>query len=138
MASKRFIPRNPDKYAGDARYIVSRSSWEYFYMQALDSSNLVAKWISEPKTLGIKYVNPIDRKLHEYWPDFLVQYVNNQIEIIEIKPLKESMLSPKASQYDKLMLAKNISKWKAAEVFAKKIGASFRVVTEAQLKRGKK
>jgi hypothetical protein len=102
-------------------------------MQALDNSNMVTKWISEPKNLNISYISPIDRKLHQYWPDFLVQYANNSIELIEIKPLKESIAEAAKSQYDKLMLVKNMAKWKSADAFAKSIGARFRVVTEKQL-----
>lgn len=127
-----FTPRFPEKYAGDPRRIVARSKWELVYMDALDRSNLIKKWISEPKTLNITYVSPIDRKVHEYWPDFLIQYIDGTIEIVEVKPMKETV-SNSTKTYDKLMLIKNKSKWEAASKFAAKIGARFRVVTEAQL-----
>lgn len=133
MRDRRYIPRNPQKYAGDANRIFARSQWELAYMRALDNSNIVAKWISEPKTLNISYINPLDKKLHQYWPDFLVQYVDGSIELLEIKPLKEAQLQTSKSTYDKLMLVKNIAKWQAADRFAKKIGARFRVITEKQL-----
>lgn len=129
----RFMPRFPDKYAGDPRRIVARSRWEIAYMTALDNSNLVLKWRSEPKDLKITYFNPISKELKEYWPDFLVQYVSGEIHIVEIKPAKESVPSKAANLYDKLMLAQNIAKWQAAEALAKKIGGRFRVVTEDQL-----
>lgn len=131
--SYRFIPKNVAKYAGDASRIVARSKWELMYMSALDNSNLVAKWISEPKTLNISYLSPIDRKVHQYWPDFLVQYASGELELLEIKPLKESVQENAVSQYDKLMFIKNVAKWKAAEIFAKRIGARFRVITEKDL-----
>lgn len=133
MAEMRFVPKNPQKYMGNPLRIVARSRWELVYMNALDSSNMVAKWISEPKTLNIKYLSPLDRKVHVYWPDFLVQYTDNSIEILEVKPMKESSLSAAKSTYDKLMFVKNIAKWQAAEKFAKAIGARFRVITEQQL-----
>lgn len=133
MPDMRYVPRNPDKYAGDASRIFARSRWELVYMQALDNSHMVKKWISEPRTLNISYLNPIDKKVHQYWPDFLVQYNDGSIEILEIKPLKESQLESARSTYDKLMFAKNVAKWQAANMFAKKIGARFRVITEAQL-----
>lgn len=133
MAELRFIPKNPQKYAGDPLRIVARSKWELIYMQALDSSNIVAKWISEPKTLNIKYFSPLDKKVHQYWPDFLVQYVDNSLELLEVKPMKEASLDSARSTYDKLMFAKNVSKWIAADKFAKSIGAKFRVITEQQL-----
>jgi hypothetical protein len=127
------MPKNIDKYAGDYQRIMARSRWELTYMQALDNSPQVAKWISEPKNLNISYLNPLDRRVHQYWPDFLVKYVDNSLELLEIKPLKESMAEAATSTYDKLMLIKNLSKWRAAEKFAKAIGARFRVITENEL-----
>ena len=108
-----FVCRNPQKYAGDARRIIVRSTWELAYCQALDNSNMVLKWISEPRNLNISYVSPIDKKIHQYWPDFLVQYVGGEIELLEIKPKKEALAENAKSLYDKLSLIKNIAKWKA-------------------------
>jgi hypothetical protein len=133
MAEYRYACKNPDKYAGDPRRIVARSRWELMYMQALDNSNMVKKWISEPKNLGINYISPLDKKLHTYWPDFLVQYTNGEIEILEVKPLKEALAEKAVSTYDKLSLIKNVAKWTAADRFAKSIGARFRVITEKTL-----
>ena len=135
--STRFTPKFPEKYMGDPRRIVSRSSWELMYMNALDNSRLVSKWMSEPRNLKITYVDPLTRKVKTYWPDFLIQYVDGSIEVVEIKPLKEASLNKAVSQYDKLMLVKNIAKWQAAEQFAKRIGAKFRVVTEQQMPKTK-
>lgn len=133
MAGFRFIPRFPDKYAGDPRRIVARSRWEIVYMTALDNSNLVHKWMSEPRQLKIQYYNPIKRKVAEYWPDFLVQYTNGEMHIVEVKPAKESTRKNAVSLYDKLMLVQNEAKWEAANKLATAIGARLRVVTEDQL-----
>jgi hypothetical protein len=133
MANLVFTPTNPHKYAGDARRIVARSSWEIMYMRALDNSIHVSKWLSEPKKLNITYLDPITKHVKHYWPDFLVQYNNNTLEIVEIKPLKEAMMSEAKSNYDKLMLVRNAAKWQAAENLAKSIGARFRLVTEREL-----
>ena len=134
MASTQiFVPRNPEKYAGDPRRIVARSGWEIAYMQALDNSIQVAKWYSEPRSLNISYLDPITKQVKQYWPDFLVQYKNNTLEIVEIKPMKEAMMSEAKSTYDKLMFARNVAKWQAADMLAKKIGARFRLVTEREL-----
>ena len=78
-------------------------------------------------------MDPITRQVKSYWPDFLVQYNNNTIEIVEIKPLKESLMSEAKSTYDRLMLARNAAKWQAADRLAKAIGARFRIVTEREL-----
>ena len=125
MAEYRYTVKNVAKYAGDARRVVARSKWELMYMQALDNSS------------NISYVNPLDKKVHQYWTDFLVQYTDNSIEILEIKPLKESLAENAKSTYDKLSLIKNMAKWAAADRFAKSIGARFRVITENQLFRRK-
>ena len=144
MPNYKYMPVNVQKYAGQLTAPLSaRSSWEIEYMKALDNSKLVVKWMSEPKRLNIKYIDPITGKLKSYWPDFFVQYSNNTLEIIEIKPLKEALAEKAKNTYDKLMLVRNIAKWEAADRFAKSIGARFRVVTEQQLykktaKRGKK
>ena len=144
MPNYRYMPINVDKYAGPLTApLIARSSWEVEYMKALDSSKLVTKWLSEPKKLNIKYIDPITGKLKSYWPDFFVQYTNNTLEIIEIKPLKEALAENARNTYDKLMLVRNVAKWEAADRFAKSIGARFRVVTEQQLlkkpaKRGRK
>ena len=130
MARMRYMCRFPGKYAGDPQRIFARSRFELAYMQALDSSNVVAKWISEPKTLNITYVSPIDRKTHEYWPDFMVQYLDGSVELIEFKPLKEALAENAHTNYDKIMVLKNAAKWAAADHFARSIGARFKVITE--------
>lgn len=144
--TQQYIVKNIQKYKGKpdrviydetgqpmSFIIMARSSWETKYMSLLDSSPLVATWISEPKMFNIRYRSPIDKQVHVYWPDFFIQYVNNAREIVEIKPLKESLREHAKSTYDKLMLAKNMAKWQAAAVFAKTIGARFRVLTERDI-----
>ena len=130
---QQFFPQNPNKYVGDPTKIIARSSWELIYMRALDKSPLVSKWVSEPKFLNISYISPIDKKVKQYWPDFLIVYVSGEKELVEIKPLKEASLKEAKSDYDKLMFAQNVMKWKAAQKVAVTIGAKFRLVTEAQL-----
>lgn len=146
MANIKYSCKNIDKYAGNPHAIFARSRWELYYMQMLDNSSIVSKWISEPKYLNIRYLDPtagidirtgkrIPRKngTSVYWPDFIVQYSDGSIDIIEIKPQKESQASFAGNTYDKLALIKNMAKWQAADRFAKSIGARFRVLTEAQL-----
>lgn len=133
----RFVCKHPEKYAGDPQRIYARSKFELAYMAALDSSNLVKKWISEPKNLNIRYVSPIDKKVHQYWPDFLVQYVDGSVELLEFKPTKEALAQEAKTTYDKLSLIKNAAKWAAADRFAKTIGGRFRVITENHFYRRK-
>src|SRR5277367_3349747 len=137
MAQYRYMVQNPSRYAGDPGSVVARSKWELMYMNALDMSPMVRKWVSEPKNLGIAYISPLDKKVHQYWPDFLVQYIDGNVEILEIKPLKQSLAENATNTYDKLMLITNIAKWSAADRFAKSIGGRFRVITEKNLFRKK-
>lgn len=127
-----FRPRNPEKYLGDPRRIVFRSSWELRLFQWLDTTPAVIQWASEE--FSIPYLSPIDAQVHQYYPDALVVYKdkfgNVQKEIVEIKPYKETILTPKASDRDKLALVVNEAKWKAADRFAQQNGLKFRVITE--------
>lgn len=139
----RFIPKNPEKYAGDASKIMFRSSWEVTVMKFLDSSVAVMKWGSEE--LAIPYLKPVidpvtgraSAKVANYYPDFVVVYRDKngtvKKEILEVKPAKEASLDKAKSSYDKLALAVNISKWRAAEEFATRNGMTFRVITENSL-----
>lgn len=139
----RFIPKNPQKYAGDPTNIMFRSSWEVAAMKFLDSSKAVLKWGSEE--IKIPYLKPIidpvtgraSLKPANYFPDFVVVYQdkegNVQTEILEIKPLKESLQEKAKTDRDKMALAVNIAKWKAAEAFARANGMKFRVITEQSL-----
>lgn len=131
----RFLPKNPAKYAGDITKIFARSSWELHVMKFLDSSAAVIKWGSEE--LVIPYIKPTDGKVHKYYPDFVVIYrdANGGIrkEILEVKPLKESLAESAKSIHDKVALAINIAKWNAAEAFAAQNGMTFRVLTEKSL-----
>lgn len=134
----RFIPKNPQKYVGNVNNILFRSSWETRFMQWLDQNNAVLRWGSEE--LAIPYVNPIKvdangrPKISRYFPDFVVLYRdtagNVKKEIVEIKPYKESVITPRMSDRDKQAYVVNQAKWKAAAEFAERNGATFRVITE--------
>jgi hypothetical protein len=131
----RFIPKNPQKYLGDPKKIIFRSSWELHLFKWLDSTPAVMQWASEE--FSIPYLSPFDNKVHQYFPDALVIYKdrlgNLKKEIVEIKPLKETILQRGASENDKRALLLNEAKWKAAALFAQQQGMLFRVVTEIGL-----
>lgn len=131
----RFIPKNPEKYIGDANSIFARSSWEVSVMKYFDSKESVIKWGSEEIT--VPYLSPIDNKVHQYYPDFIVVYKNKSgeliKEIVEVKPLHES--DPKFAKSDrsKDALLVNEAKWKAASIFCEQNGMTFRVLTEKSI-----
>jgi len=43
----RFNPRNPEKYKGDFRNIIYRSSWEVEFMRYCDRNPNILEWGSE-------------------------------------------------------------------------------------------
>lgn len=132
-----FRPQNPAKYLGDPAKIIFRSSWELTLFKWLDKTPAVLQWASEE--FSIPYLSPVDNAVHQYYPDALVIYKdkfgNLKKEIIEIKPYKETVLTPKSTERDKYALMVNQAKWKAAARFAEIQGMGFRVVTEKTLYR---
>lgn len=134
-----YTPMNPEKYKGShaPRY---RSSWELQFMRMCDKHPSVVSWASE--SIKIPYHNPVTRKNSMYTPDFLIVYEdkngNRKQELIEIKPNKHTHLTEAKSIYDKIQLAINAAKWKAAASFCKKHGLTFRVINENQIFEKKK
>ena len=134
-----FLPKNPSKVIGKGA-IKYRSSWEQVFMNFCDNNPNVVNWGSE--VLRIPYRNPITKKNTIYIPDFIVSYVDRNgrqhTEVIEIKPLKESVMERARSPRDKIMLAINMAKWQAAQAFCANNNLVFRLVTEQQLFRNGK
>lgn len=148
----RFLPTAPIKYAGNPYRIVYRSSWERDFMTWLDTNSGVLLWASEE--IAVPYVIPGDKKMHNYFPDFLIKYqpadksLEPVTELIEIKPAAETkppkipanMDDPKAvARYSDAVYtyAKNMAKWAAAASWCADRGIEFRVLTEKELYRGK-
>ena len=136
FASGRFVPKNPQKYVGKSvKNIFFRSSWELHFLKWLDNTNAVLRYGSEE--LAIPYVSPLDGRVHKYYPDMIIMYLDNtgqvRKEIIEIKPYKESVATPKMTERDAKALMVNQAKWKYAADWATKNGAIFRVITEKTL-----
>ena len=131
----RFIPKNPGKYLGNPDKIIGRSSWEFRFFKWCDSTPSVLQWGSEE--FSIPYLHPIEKRVAQYYPDAIVVYKdkfgNVKKEIIEIKPYKETVLTPKSTDRDKYALAVNHAKWKAASDFATQQGLTFRILTERSM-----
>lgn len=126
--------KNPQKYIGKGlpKY---RSSWEFYFMNFLDTHPSVLHWASEG--IFIPYMHPITGKMTNYVPDFFMIVVGkngkNRAELIEIKPKKEAVLECAKTTRDKAMLLINQAKWAAASKWCKERNITFRVLTEAQL-----
>jgi hypothetical protein len=129
-----FNPKNPKKYAGDHTKIVCRSLWERNVCKFCDDHPEVLKWSSEE--LAIPYMSPIDGKVHNYFPDFLIQFKNSngiQTWMVEVKPKKQTMLKEHASKKERITWAINSAKWSAAQNYCTKHNMLFKILTEKEL-----
>jgi hypothetical protein len=122
---------NREKYVGKStpRY---RSGWELSFMRFCDNNDHILQWASE--SIAIPYRHPLTGKMKNYIPDFLITYRtrNNTMkaELIEIKPRGQSVLEEKMKSRDRAVIAVNYAKWAAAQLWCKRNGLTFRVITE--------
>ena len=135
-----FRPRNPQKYNGDSNNIVYRSSWELRVMKYLDENPNVIWWASEE--LHIPYVSPVDKKVHRYFPDFIVKAKQKdgtiKTLVLEVKPEKQTQLPTQKRKTQRFLqevatYAINQEKWRAADLFCKEHGWQFKIITEKDL-----
>lgn len=129
-----FKPQNIKKYVGDASKIICRSLWERRVCKFLDENTNILKWSSEE--IIIPYMNPIDKKIHNYYPDFLVQFNDgNKINtwLLEVKPAKQTLLKENASKKEKITWIINNAKWNAAKVYCGKNNMEFKILTEKEI-----
>ena len=82
-----YKPTHPKKYVGDHRKIVYRSLLERRFMRYCDLNQDILFWASEE--LPIRYFNPIDKKYHRYFPDFVVKTSKQKKYMIEVKPSRQ-------------------------------------------------
>lgn len=137
---RKWTPRNPKKYIGDATNIIARSSWEVKMFNWCDNNPQVIKYCSEE--LIIPYMSPVDKKMHRYFPDLVMEVEdNNKIitrYVVEIKPYKET-IPPKPSKKPQQLFeatktfAVNSAKWAAAEQWCVKNNFKFIILTEKEL-----
>ena len=132
----RFTPQNKDKYLGNVKRIIYRSNWERKFMVYCDRNDSITHWGSEE--VVIRYRNPIDKKLHNYFPDFFVVTEKGKY-LIEIKPkaftIKPKPRSRRTRAYlnESMAYIKNKAKWGAAKRFCDLQGWKFKILTEDDL-----
>ena len=130
----QFRPKNSDKYIG-SHPITYRSAWELTFMNLCDNHPNIIQWASE--SIQIKYQHPETTRWHTYIPDFFIVYIdkngNTHGELIEIKPLSQSLDEAVRTKRDARTLAVNKAKWAAANDWCRRNGLKFRVMTEQQL-----
>lgn len=123
--------QHTEKYVGHRRPRY-RSGWEHSFMRFCDLNPNVLQWASE--SIQIPYRHPLTGKLTHYVPDFLITYRdrNNtvQAELIEIKPLGQSVIQEGQRPRDRAVVAVNMAKWDAATKWCRKQGIRFRVINE--------
>lgn len=138
---RKFIPTNPQKYAGDVTNIIMRSSWETRFAIWCDKNPSIVRWSSEETV--VPYVCPTDNKLHRYFIDFKIKIKQKdgveKVYLIEIKPAKQTnppvYPGRKTQRYltESFTFIKNQAKWHAASEYAKDRGWEFKIITEHEL-----
>ena len=132
-----YRPTNPKKYVGNTKQIVYRSLLERRFMRYCDLNQDILYWASEE--LPVRYYNPLDKKYHRYFPDFVVKTVNNDKYMIEIKPsrqvVKPKPPKKKTKSYmrESFEYIKNQAKWQAAKSYCEDNGLEFKIISEKDL-----
>ena len=137
----KYKPRNPRKYKGNPNNIVCRSNWEKKFCQWCDTNENILLWASEE--FSIHYVSQLDRRVHQYYPDFLIKVQEGggaiRDYVIEVKPKRQCIPPKRKSKVTKSYIYEaktyevNKAKWRAAEDWCKDRRLIFKVITEDEL-----
>lgn len=136
-----FTPRFPEKYIGDVTKIRYMSGYEFNVHTYFDNNPNIIRWASEE--IAIPYIHPVDGKVHNYYPDYYIEYRNTKgnlvREIIEVKPEKQVNQPTKRGKSKKTQLTEaithaiNTAKWEYAKSFCDKHNITFRILTETHI-----
>ena len=132
-----FKPTHPKKYVGNTSQIVYRSLLERKFMRYCDLNDDIIYWASEE--LPIRYFNPLDKKYHRYFPDFVVKTVKDEKYMIEIKPSRQvdkpktPKRKTKSYMIESFNYIKNQAKWQAARKYCDNMNMKFKLITEKDL-----
>ena len=118
-----------------------KSSLELKAMRYADYNKHIVKWSLEP--FSIKYVKPMDGKVHRYYIDFFFEFSTGQKFLVEIKskgetkpprlPRNNSAKSQSNYQRALMTYSTNTAKWKAAKEFCAQNNTQFIILTEKEL-----
>jgi hypothetical protein len=127
---KKYIAQKPP---------IFRSGWEASYMRHCDLNPKIVKWGSE--CVKIPYYDPTLQKNRNYIMDFIVIYETGRVELIEVKPHKQTIKpritkkkSKKTIIHESQTYDTNLAKWEAAREFCRKRDYDFRIITEKVFK----
>lgn len=135
-----FKPKYPEKYLGNVENIIFRSGLEKRWFSYFDNHPSIISWNCEE--FIVRYLNPIDNKLHRYYIDVYIKYKTKKNEIreaiIEIKPLTQvkKPVMPKSNRktrgfvYAVNQYIVNVSKWNTAKLVAEEKGIEFKILCE--------
>ena len=132
-----YKPTNPKKYVGNPNQIVYRSLLERRFIRYCDLNPDIEYWASEE--LPIRYYNPLDKKYHRYFPDFIIKTIKNDKFVIEIKPSRQTAKpktpkkKTKSYMRESFEYIKNQAKWSAAKAYCEDKGMKFKLITEKEL-----
>lgn len=106
-----------------------QSALELQFIRYCEACSTIRYWANEP--MAIKYYSRLDKGIHEYYPDFIIESTSGEKTIVETKP-HEQAVKPgvTASLWLKQQWIKNVDKWKAAQKFAEEHDMKFIIVTE--------
>ena len=137
--SGKFKPKNITKYKGDYTKITYRSGWELRCFKWCDDSPMVKYWSSEE--VVIPYMYDVDKRMHRYFMDLKITWKDGSVDLIEIKPDKETRppeyKGKKTKRYinESLTYIKNQNKWTTARSYAKDRDWGFQIWTEHTLEK---
>ena len=133
----KYKPSYPRKYKGNPDNIICRSSWERKFCKWCDLNENIMEWGSEE--FWIPYVSPVDRRVHRYFPDFIIKVKEStgQIKtyVIEVKPKRQTMEPKKKSRVTKSYIyecktyAVNQAKWNLQNLRLKLVLDAFNFLT---------
>ena len=132
-----YKPTHPKKYVGDVKKIVYRSLLERRFMRYCDLNQDILFWASEE--LPIRYFNPIDKRYHRYFPDFVVKTSKQKKYMIEVKPSRQigkpkpGKKKTKTYMKESFEYIKNQAKWQAAKSYCEDNGLEFKIISEKDL-----
>ena len=132
-----YKPTHPKKYVGDPKKIVYRSLLERRFMRYCDLNQDILYWASEE--LPIRYFNPIDKKFHKYFPDFVVKTSKQKKYMIEVKPSRQigkpkpPKKKTKSYMRESFEYIKNQAKWQAAKSYCEDNDLEFKIISEKDL-----
>lgn len=138
---KKWVPKYPEKYAGNVANITTRSSWEVKFLNWCDNTDSVISYSSEETV--IPYRSPVDMKMHRYFLDAKIKVRTSTGEIktylVEIKPAAQCVPPVKPKKQTRRYITEcatfmvNQAKWAAADRWAKDRSWEFLVLTEKHL-----